>query len=117
METSPEFYQASPAAYYNKIQQFTPEKRQSDTKSTGEHFIIEDLLDFPNDDVLVTDATFDNVTGTSTDSSAVTVVDSCNSSVSANEPHFNGNLADHAQFSNDLCVPVICVLVSHLLHA
>lgn len=100
METSPDFYQASPASYYNKIQ---PEKRQCD------NFIIEDLLDFPNDDVIVTDATFDNVTGTSTDSSALTVVDSCNSSFSGNDPHFNGNLADHAQFSNDLCVPVIFI--------
>ncbi|KAK1372529.1 GATA transcription factor [Heracleum sosnowskyi] len=92
METSPDFYQASPAAYYNKIQH---EKRQSDTKPAGEHFIIEDLLDFPNDDVILTDATFDHVTGTSTDSSAVTLVDTCNSA----------NFAAHSQFSNDLCVP------------
>ncbi|WOG81407.1 hypothetical protein DCAR_0100554 [Daucus carota subsp. sativus] len=105
METSPEFFQGSPAAYYNKIQHFAPEKRQAEGKASAEHFIIEDLLDFPNDDVGVTEATFDNVTGTSTDSSAVTVVDSCNSSFSGNENHFHGGLGDHAQFSNDLCVP------------
>ena len=106
METPHEFYQASAAGYYNNVQQFAPEKRNSDIKPGG-HFVIEDLLDFPSDDLLVTDAAFDNVTGTSTDSSALTVVDSCNSSFSGNEARFGGNLADHAQFSNELCVPVI----------
>ncbi|KAL1834621.1 hypothetical protein ACET3Z_004272 [Daucus carota] len=104
METPHEFYQASAAGYYNNVQQFAPEKRNSDIKP-GDHFVIEDLLDFPSDDLLVTDAAFDNVTGTSTDSSALTVVDSCNSSFSGNEARFGGNLADHAQFSNELCVP------------
>lgn len=99
MET-PEFYQGS-SGYYNN--QFATEKRHSDSK-TGDHFEVEDLLDFPNDDVVVTEGAFDNVTGTSTDSSAVTVVDSCNSSFSGNEPRFTGDFAD-AQFSNDLCVP------------
>ncbi|XP_068642789.1 GATA transcription factor 12-like [Aristolochia californica] len=87
--------------------QFGADKRQNDTKTT-ENFIIEDLLDFPNDDDgFVGDNTFDVAAGNSTDSSTVTVVDSCNSS--GCDPNFSGdlscqNFAD-AQFSGDLCVP------------
>lgn len=118
MEIPPEFYAGSSGLYYNNQNQqqlimSTPEKQRqfSDSKPPGDHFIIEDLLDFPNDDVIVTEGTaLDNVTGTSTDSSAVTVVDSCNSSFSGNEPRFSGNLAD-PHFSNDLCVPVINSLI------
>ncbi|KAL6973685.1 hypothetical protein U1Q18_027872 [Sarracenia purpurea var. burkii] len=52
---------------------------------------------------------FDSVSGSSTDSSTVTVVDSCNSSVSGNEPQSSGNISCRsyadALFSGELCVP------------
>ncbi|XAR69292.1 hypothetical protein NMG60_11000823 [Bertholletia excelsa] len=109
MET-PEFFQGG---YYNTAQ-FTPEKRPpSDTKAAagggGEHFAVDDLLDFPGDDTLVADGIFDGVHGASTESSSVTVVDSCNSSLSGSDPNCPGDMgcrsvAD-AQFSSDLCVP------------
>ncbi|PON88570.1 GATA transcription factor [Trema orientale] len=85
---------------------FSAEKRHSEQKP-GEHFTIDDLLDFSHDEPMVTDAFFDNnVAGNSTDSSTVTVVDSCNSSVSGGGPHFSGNRSfGDSQFSGDLCVP------------
>lgn len=105
---APEFYQG------NYCSQFAAEKL--DAKTTGgDHFIVEDLLDFSHDeDAVITDAsaTFDNVAGNSTESSTVTAVDSCNSSsLSGGETNIAGdvacrNFAD-GHFSNDLCVPVI----------
>ena len=86
---------------------FLAEKRQYSEQKPGEHFAIDDLLDFSNDDAMVTDGFFDNVAGNSTDSSTVTVVDSCNSSVSGGEQQFSGNRGfSDPQFSGDLCVPV-----------
>ncbi|XP_050222593.1 GATA transcription factor 12 [Mercurialis annua] len=86
---------------------FSHENRHSFDSKPGaaDHFMVEDLLDFSNDeDTAISDA-FDNVTGNSADSSSVTVVDTCNSS--ASEPAFNAANAgtDAANFSNDLCVP------------
>ncbi|XXG45856.1 hypothetical protein AAC387_Pa02g0825 [Persea americana] len=89
--------------------QFTPEKRYSEQKP-AEHFLIEDLLDFSNEDAVApAGEAFDSGTGNSTDSSTVTVVDSCNSSFSGSEPHFSGDLSQRSftdsHFSGDLCVP------------
>ncbi|PIA64747.1 hypothetical protein AQUCO_00100309v1 [Aquilegia coerulea] len=96
----------------NNSHQFTPEKRHSDSKQQSDHFIIEDLLDFSNEDISIGgDGMFDNITaGNSTDSSTVTVVDSCNSSTfSGSEPHFTCDTGSRnfpkAQFSGELCVP------------
>ncbi|XP_010249552.1 PREDICTED: GATA transcription factor 12 [Nelumbo nucifera] len=102
---APEFFHGG---YYRPGNpQFTPEKRHSDPKP-GDHFIIDDLLDFSNEDAVITDGTFD-ITGNSTDSSTVTVLDSCNSSFSGSDPHFSGDFGcrsfPDAQFSGDLCVP------------
>ncbi|XP_058074211.1 GATA transcription factor 12-like [Magnolia sinica] len=94
--------------------QYAPEKRHGDSKS-GDHFIIEDLLDFSNEDDDVAaaggdDGARDTAAGNSTDSSStITVVDSCNSSLSVSDKHFSGDIgcrsyAD-ANFSSDLCVP------------
>ncbi|KAL4318939.1 hypothetical protein GQ457_18G013370 [Hibiscus cannabinus] len=67
----------------------------------ADHFIVEDLLDFSNDDVVLTD---------STDSSTVTAVESCNSSsFSCPEPNSAGDIGCRSftdgQFAGDLCVP------------
>lgn len=106
---NPEIFQASSA---NTTRQFTPEKSKTD------HFLIEDLLDFPTDDMgpAVDAAPYvvENVVlpggggGASTDSS--TVVDSCNSSLCGGADHnFPADVGRRSftdtQFSNDLCVP------------
>ena len=95
--------------------QFAPEKKVGG--GAGEHFVVEDLLDFSNeeDEAGVAaggdDAGFDATAGNSTDSSTVTAVDSCSNSFSGSDPHFSGDLvcrsfAD-ASLSGDLCEPVI----------
>ncbi|XP_068313987.1 GATA transcription factor 12 [Pyrus communis] len=111
---APEYYQNS------FCPQFAPEKRHPfDNNKTavgsggGDHFKVEDLLDFSNDDdAVITDggcpaaAVFENAAGNSTDSSTLTVMDSCNSSsLSGSEPLFGSrNLAD-GPLSSELCVP------------
>ncbi|RDY02207.1 GATA transcription factor 12, partial [Mucuna pruriens] len=83
---------------------------ETNKSNNPDHFIVEDLFDFNNNDVVITDATFDSVPGISTDSSTVTAVDSCNSSsFSGSDPNpvidiGSRNLSD-GNFSGDLCVP------------
>ncbi|XP_060211252.1 GATA transcription factor 9 [Lycium barbarum] len=94
----PEFFQAS---YYNS---------HSDAKN-GDHFVVEDLLDLPNDDGMVTDGTLDaTFTGNSTDCSVVD--NSCNSSLSGNnhDPQLLGDNIGYrnypdGHFSSDFSVP------------
>ncbi|XP_022752214.1 GATA transcription factor 9-like [Durio zibethinus] len=80
--------------------------------ATGDHFIVEDLLDFSNEDAAITDDAFDSsVAGNSTDSSTVTAVDSCNSSsFSGCEQNLAVNIGcrgfTDGQFAGDLSVPV-----------
>ncbi|XP_073040133.1 GATA transcription factor 9-like [Primulina eburnea] len=78
--------------------------------NNGAHFMVDDLLDFSKADETMTDSFLDNLGGNSGYSSTVTAVDSCNSSVSAGEGQFNGNVScrsfNESQFcSNELCVP------------
>ncbi|KAJ8443388.1 hypothetical protein Cgig2_018821 [Carnegiea gigantea] len=83
--------------------------------SAGDHFIVEELLDFSNDDAVVNEGGFDNnnnnhlaaANSNSTDSSSVvTPVDSCNSSFSGNNDLNFPTAGDMgSQFSGDLCVP------------
>ncbi|KAK6125062.1 hypothetical protein DH2020_041178 [Rehmannia glutinosa] len=78
--------------------------------NNGVHFTVDDLLDFSKADETMTDEFFDSLAGNSGDSSTVTAVDSCNSSVSGGEGQFNGNVScrsfNESQFSgNELCVP------------
>ncbi|KAL7000738.1 hypothetical protein U1Q18_001891 [Sarracenia purpurea var. burkii] len=73
------------------------------------HFAFDELFDFSKEDEVMTDAfLFDNVSGSSTNPSTVTVVDSCNSLVSGNEPQLSGNIScrsyTNALFSSELCV-------------
>ncbi|CAA3030648.1 GATA transcription factor 9-like [Olea europaea var. sylvestris] len=81
------------------------------SNGNGAHFTVDDLLDFSKEDVAMTDAFFDSLAANSGDSSAVTVVDSCNSSVSGGgDGQFNGKVScrsfTDSQFSgNELCVP------------
>lgn len=73
----------------------------------GDHFIVEDLLDFSNDDAVFTDGTFDSslVLAHSTDSSTFTPVDSCNSSLfSVCEP--NTGTVSVAEVSTTISLPV-----------
>ncbi|XP_065867880.1 GATA transcription factor 9-like [Euphorbia lathyris] len=83
---------------------FFPEKRVSDQKPS-EHFAVDDLLDFPNDDdAIMADGFFDNISKNySADSSTFTSNDSCNTSVSGNHIGYH-NFAD-SHFSSELCVP------------
>lgn len=88
--------------------ELSPDKRHSDQKP-NEHFTVDDLLDFSNEDAMVADGFFGNnvAAGSSTDSSSVTVIDSRNSSVCGGEPQLSGNRSfSDSQFSGDLCVPV-----------
>lgn len=91
--------------FFHSDAQFSSEKRLSDAKAT-DHFIIDDLLNFPNDDGADGAAAF-------TDSSSTTPLDtSCNSSsfstAAAVEPYFQA--ADAGHFSNELCVPVRVII-------
>ncbi|KAE8656585.1 GATA transcription factor 12 [Hibiscus syriacus] len=99
---APEFFQASSCS-----SQLAPEE----PASTADHFIVEDLLDFSNEDAVITEQTFDSsVAGHSTDSSTVTAVDSCNSSsFSGCEPNLVGGIGcrgfTDGHSSADLYVP------------
>ncbi|KAE8700410.1 hypothetical protein F3Y22_tig00110557pilonHSYRG00339 [Hibiscus syriacus] len=98
----PEFSQASSWA-----SQLVPEK----PAAAADHFIVEDLLDFSNEDAVITEQTLDSsAVGQSTDSSTVTVVDSCNSSsFSGCEPNLVGGIGcrgfTDGDSSTDLYVP------------
>ncbi|XP_022844667.1 GATA transcription factor 9-like [Olea europaea var. sylvestris] len=81
------------------------------SNGNGAHFTVDDLLDFSKEDVAMTDAFFDSLAGNSGESSAVTAVDSCNSSLSdGGDGLLNGHVSCRSfigsQFSgHELCVP------------
>lgn len=90
--------------------ELTPEFIQESSYCGGDHFIVEDFLDFSNDDALFTDATFDSslAVAHSTDSSTFTPVDSCSSSLfSVCEPSIGCRGLNDGQFAGDLSLPVI----------
>lgn len=109
---SPAIFQTG---YYNT--HFAQEKHSSDAKNSDQ-FVIEDLLDIPNDEFMVAaDGGADvGVDGISTDSSALTALDNaCNSTFSGGssvEPLFHsadvggGRGFSDGHFSSELCVPV-----------
>ncbi|KAL4311413.1 hypothetical protein GQ457_01G039560 [Hibiscus cannabinus] len=64
-----------------------------------ENFVVEDLLDFSNEDAIISNGFLDNVADNSTDSSNVT---------SGGDNHLSSaDLPHSSQFSGELCVPVI----------
>ncbi|KAK3027079.1 hypothetical protein RJ639_040911 [Escallonia herrerae] len=91
--------------------QFSQPADNVNNNGNGNAFAIDDLLDFPKEDEVMADAFFDNLAVDSGDSSAVTAVDSCNSSVSGSEHQFSsGNFssesfADAKLSGGELCVP------------
>ncbi|KAK9149324.1 hypothetical protein Scep_008081 [Stephania cephalantha] len=99
---APEFYHGG---YYRAggIAQFQPENNLH----SEEHFAIDDLLDFTNEDAVVGDGgAFDNFAVNSADSSALPAVDSCNSSFSGSDySHFPGDAACRGLLDGELCVP------------
>ncbi|KAG5537756.1 hypothetical protein RHGRI_025019 [Rhododendron griersonianum] len=81
------------------------DKKPAENVAINHHFTVDDLLDFSKaDEVMATEGVFDNVKVNSAESSGVTVVDSCNSSVSGGDAQFSGGFAD-GHFSGELCVP------------
>ncbi|CAL1378245.1 unnamed protein product [Linum trigynum] len=109
---APEYYMSGyfgagvPATFAD----YSPEKNQK-LPSDPSHFVVDDLLDFPNDDdAIMTDGFFDNIAkncATATaDSPAFTSNDSCNSSstsAGANPAAYQSFADSH--FSSELCVP------------
>lgn len=81
----------------NAHQFFTTSSPPNHDKSKTEHFVIEDLLDFPTDEAAVAVPFV-----ASTESSPP--LETCNSPLPGDVPR--RTLPD-PQFSNDLCVPVI----------
>ncbi|KAK7351495.1 hypothetical protein VNO77_11005 [Canavalia gladiata] len=64
----------------------------SDNNSSADHFIVEDLFDFSNDDAAINDATFDSVP--TDDSPTVTTLDSTtNSNLPLSDGHFTSDLS------------------------
>ncbi|XP_071725027.1 GATA transcription factor 4-like [Rutidosis leptorrhynchoides] len=74
-------------------------------QKTGDNFAVDDLLDFSNDDAMMSDGFFDNVTGNSADSSTVTG----NSSISDQFSNYNYPLSCRSfadsQLTGEFCVP------------
>ncbi|KAH7866007.1 hypothetical protein Vadar_014178 [Vaccinium darrowii] len=92
--------------YFSAGNCYFDKKPTADSNVGNHHFTVDDLLDFSKADEVVMGEgnVFDNVKGNSAESSGVTAVDSCNSSVSGGEPQFSGGFAD-GHFSGELCVP------------
>ncbi|KAJ3670970.1 hypothetical protein LUZ60_008396 [Juncus effusus] len=90
--------------------QYAMEKKGA---GNGDHFIVEDLLDFSNDDVEAPEEEMrqaevvDEVVGLnfSAESSSVTAGDSCNSSFSGEAVVAVGRSLNGASFSGELCEP------------
>lgn len=122
---NPEFYQGG---YYNS--QFTYEKRVSAMEAkNAEHFVIDDLLDFPNDEGIVVAVSEGTTTTTVLDNSTITATgtSTTDSSSTANSSSFCATTNTHEllphnfpgedyvgcrnlsssdpQFTSELCVP------------
>lgn len=121
MEASSEFFTGGYFSHGGDREFHHEQKPAVIVDNNNNNFAVDDLLDFPKEDEVMTDAFFDSITGNSGDSSSLTVVDSCNSSISGGEPQFNGSLSSRsftdAQFSGgELCVPVLLPFVPPFVH-
>lgn len=83
--------------YLRNTENFSPEKRMSEQKMT-ENFRVDDLLDFSNEDAVMSDGFPDNVAANSTDSSNF-------SANSLSHNHLSANFGQNCYLSGDLCVP------------
>ncbi|KAL3528709.1 hypothetical protein ACH5RR_008031 [Cinchona calisaya] len=107
MEATSEFFVGG---YFNHAGDNEFDQKPTENQNINNNFTVDDLLDFPKEDEVMTDAFFDSITGNSGESSSLTVVDSCNSSISGGDGQCNGNLSCRSftdtQFSGgELCVP------------
>ncbi|KAL4371977.1 hypothetical protein HN51_017019 [Arachis hypogaea] len=117
MET-PSFFQNNFCSQFTSDDGENHNNNNNTAVSTGDNFIVEDLLDFSNDDGIIANnngvvATLDSVPGNSVsaDSSNTTVVESCNSSSFSFSGCDPGMVADigsrslvDGHFSGELCV-------------
>ncbi|XP_027124568.1 GATA transcription factor 9-like [Coffea arabica] len=110
MEASSEFFVGGYFSHAGDNEFDHKSMENQNITGNSNNFTVDDLLDFPKEDEVMTDAFFDSITGNSGESSSLTVVDSCNSSVSGGDRQFNGNISCRSftdtQFSGtELCVP------------
>ncbi|XP_019196274.1 PREDICTED: GATA transcription factor 9-like [Ipomoea nil] len=95
-------------AEFSSESRYVLEGKAAAMENNSNNFPVDDLLNFSVEDEVMADTFFDSVTG---DSSTVTGVDSCNSSISGGGGNFNGNLGcrsfTDAPFPppSEICVP------------
>lgn len=101
---------AAGESQYGCENRYLVEQKPVEHNLNANNFTVDELLDFSKHDEVGAEDFFDGATGRS---SAVTAVDSCNSSVSGGQ--FGGNFSccsftDAPFITSELCVPVITLI-------